>query len=104
MISFTEKAIEMMKEATQEGGMIRVAVKGGGCSGFIYDVKVENNPQESDIIIDFEEDDLKICIDPQSSFMLEDTIVNYETSLASSGFKFVNPKASQSCGCGKSFG
>jgi iron-sulfur cluster assembly protein len=84
--------------------MIRVAVKGGGCSGFIYDVKVENNPQESDIIIDFEEDDLKICIDPQSSFMLEDTIVNYETSLASSGFKFVNPKASQSCGCGKSFG
>jgi iron-sulfur cluster assembly protein len=104
MISFTEKAIEVMKEATQEGGMIRVAVKGGGCSGFIYDVKVENNPQESDIIIDFEEDDLKICIDPQSSFMLEDTIVNYETTLASSGFKFVNPKASQSCGCGKSFG
>ena len=103
MISFTEKAIEVMKEAVGNA-MIRVAVKGGGCSGFMYEVKVEENVQEDDIIIDFEEDNLKICIDPQSSFILDETIVDYESTLAQSGFKFVNPKASQSCGCGQSFG
>ena len=104
MISFTENAIEVMKNAVKDGGMIRVSVKGGGCSGFIYDVQTDKNPQKDDIIIDFEEHGLKICIDPQSSFMLEDTIVDYESSLVKSGFKFVNPKASRSCGCGQSFG
>ncbi len=104
MISFTEKALEVMREAAQEGGIIRVAVKGGGCSGFLYQVKVEDNPQENDSIIEFEEGDLKVCIDPQSAFMLDETVVDYETSLAQSGFKFVNPKAERSCGCGQSFG
>ena len=104
MIAFTEKALEVMQQATKDGGMIRIAVKGGGCSGFLYEVKVEENPQENDSIIEFDDEDLKVCIDPQSSFMLDETIVDYETSLSQSGFKFVNPKAQRSCGCGQSFG
>ena len=104
MISFTEKAVEVLKEAAKSPDMIRIAVKGGGCSGFIYDVKVESNPQQDDLIIEFEEDDLKICIDPQSSFMLEQTTVDYESTLTQSGFKFHNEQATKTCGCGQSFG
>ena len=68
------------------------------------DVQKSIMDQEKDSIIDFEDYSVQICIDPQSSFMLDETIVDYETSLAQSGFKFVNPKAQRSCGCGQSFG
>ena len=104
MISFTEKAIEVMKDAVSDDQMIRVSVRGGGCSGFMYGVEVEDTPKEDDLVIEFDEDDLKICIDPKSSFMLDSTIVDYESTLASSGFKFVNENATKTCGCGQSFG
>tara|TARA_R100000808_G_C2154617_1_gene165734 strand:+ start:8283 stop:8597 length:315 start_codon:yes stop_codon:yes gene_type:complete len=103
MIAFTEKAIEILKDAVKSPDMIRVSVKGGGCSGFMYDVAIESQPRENDTIIDFEEDDLKICIDPKSAFMLDETTVDYESTLAQSGFKFYNKQASKTCGCGQSF-
>ena len=54
-------------------------------------------------MIEFDEDNLKICLDPQSSFILSETTVDYEISLVQSGFKFINKSATKSCGCGKSF-
>ena len=105
MISFTEKALEVMADAvTDDSQMIRVSVRGGGCSGFMYGVEVEENPREDDLVIEFEGVDVKICMDPKSSFMLDKTIVDYESTLASSGFKFVNENATKTCGCGQSFG
>ena len=103
MIQFTEKAIDILKSSVTSPEMVRISVKGGGCSGFLYDVKIEPEPRADDTVIEFDEDNLKICIDPQSSFMLSETTVDYEISLVQSGFKFINKSATKSCGCGKSF-
>ena len=101
MIEFTENALNALKNSTEESDYVRIAVKGGGCSGFMYDVKIESEPSQGDEVFDF--DGIKICLDRQSSFMLSDTIVDYETTLAQSGFKFLNAQATRSCGCGQSF-
>ena len=101
MVSFTDNALKMLKEAVDPPDLIRLAVIGGGCSGFMYDMEVEEHASENDIILEFE--NLKVCMDLQSSFMLSETTVDYESSLAHSGFKFLNNQATKSCGCGKSF-
>lgn len=103
MIKFTEKAIDILASSVETNDIIRISVKGGGCSGFLYDIKIESEPQENDTVIEFDEDNLKICIDPQSNFMLSETTVDYETGLVQSGFKFINKSATKSCGCGQSF-
>jgi len=103
MIQFTEKAVEILAGSVDSDDLIRISVKGGGCSGFLYDIQVEPTPRSDDIVIEFDEDNLKICLDPQSNFMLSETTVDYETSLVQSGFKFINKSATKSCGCGKSF-
>ena len=103
MIQFTEKAIDILKSSVTSHEKVRISVKGGGCSGFLYDVKIEPEPRADDTVIEFDEENLKICIDPQSSFMLSETTVDYEISLVQSGFKFTNKSATKSCGCGKSF-
>ena len=103
MIQFTEKAIEILAGSVDSPDLIRISVKGGGCSGFLYDIKIEPEPRADDLIIEFDEDNLKVCLDPQSNFMLSETTVDYEVSLVQSGFKFVNKSATKSCGCGQSF-
>ena len=101
MITFTEKAIDILKKSTQPEGYIRIGVAGGGCAGFSYVVEVASNSSQSDRILEF--DELKVCIDPKSFFILSKTTVDYEETLAQSGFKFINEQATKSCGCGKSF-
>ena len=101
MVSFTENALKILKESVDTPDLLRISVVGGGCSGLMYDMEVEDEPADNDIILELSE--LKICMDPQSSFMLTDTTVDYESTLAQSGFKFVNEQATKSCGCGKSF-
>ena len=101
MVSFTDNALKILKESVDTPDLLRISVVGGGCSGFMYDMEVEEQPTDNDIILEFSE--LKICMDPQSSFMLTDTTVDYESTLAQSGFKFINNQATRSCGCGKSF-
>ena len=103
MIQFTEKAVEVLSNSVDSPDLIRILVKGGGCSGFLYDIQVETEPRSDDMAIEFDEDDLKICLDPQSNFILSETTVDYEVSLVQSGFKFINKAATKSCGCGKSF-
>ena len=101
MITFTDSAIKHLSGAIDSDDMIRIGIIGGGCSGFTYDMEVVSEPSKDDIILEF--DNLKICMNPQSSFMLSETTVDYETSLTQSGFKFINNQATKSCGCGKSF-
>ena len=101
MVSFTDNALKILKESVDTSDLLRISVVGGGCSGFMYDMEVEGQLADNDIILEFNE--LKICMDPQSSFMLTDTTVDYESALTQSGFKFVNKQATKSCGCGKSF-
>ncbi len=85
---------------TSERG-IRLAVKDGGCNGYEYDIKVANAPNPNDEVV--ETGNLKVFVDPQSAPLLEGIVVDYVDGLLESGFKFTNPNATDTCGCGKSF-
>ena len=101
MITFTEKALDILKGSVESPSYLRIGVAGGGCAGFSYVMEVESESSQKDRILEF--DDLKVCIDPKSYFMLSETTIDYEVTLAQSGFKFINEQATKSCGCGKSF-
>ena len=105
-ISLTETAVEMVKVTREQEGMddtfgLRVAVRGGGCSGFEYALDFEKEPRENDTILEYE--GLEVYIDSVSSRYLEGTEIDYVKGIMGAGFKFNNPKAVGTCGCGSSF-
>jgi iron-sulfur cluster assembly accessory protein len=104
-IVLTPKAVEMVKNAMEQEGLkehgIRVGVVGGGCSGFQYSMDFEKAPTEGDMA--FEQDGIKVFIDPMSSMYLQGVTIDYIQGLQGAGFKFNNPNAKQTCGCGQSF-
>ncbi len=83
-----------------EGKGLRLAVKGGGCSGLSYDMKFDAK-KPGDQEYNFE--GLHVYIDPKSSLYLAGTTFDYMDTLKDKGFKFKNPNASKTCGCGESF-
>ena len=101
MINFTEAAVNHLKGVLEEGDLIRVAVKGGGCSGMSYSLSIEDEADEEDLLIEYGE--VKVYVDPSSSFILNDTTVDYVKTLQQQGFSFNNPNANTTCGCGSSF-
>ncbi len=105
-VVLTPKAIEMVKLTRDQEGMdaswgLRVAVMGGGCSGFQYALDFEQEARETDAV--FEVDGLKVFVDPVSARYLEGVTVDYVFGMNGAGFKFHNPRAVGSCGCGSSF-
>ena len=86
-------------ESEVEG--LRVSVSGGGCSGLQYGMALEPAPRGDDTVL--EVGGFKVFIDPQSAPMLEGVTVDFLDSMEGSGFKFENPNATKSCGCGNSF-
>jgi iron-sulfur cluster assembly protein len=105
-LTLTDKAVRMVKLTREEekidaGSGLRVAVRGGGCSGFEYALDFELEARETDIVLEF--DDLKVYVDPISARYLEGTEIDYILGTTGAGFKFNNPKASGTCGCGSSF-
>jgi iron-sulfur cluster assembly protein len=104
MITLTTDAIAKVKsilaERNEESGL-RIAVVGGGCSGFQYQMTLDKEPQVDDQVIDME--GLKVFVDTKSLLYLNGTKVDYVDGLSGSGFKFDNPNAKTSCGCGESF-
>jgi len=105
-LSFTTEAIQAAKDAIasedlKSGESLRVMVRGGGCAGFSY-VLDFSGPKENDFIMNFE--GLVVYLDPMSAMHLEGTQIDYVTSLMGMGFKFINPNAKKTCGCGSSFG
>ena len=85
---------------TPEAGL-RIAVKGGGCSGLAYSLEWAEKPRERDKIA--ERDGVRVFIDPKSYLYLMGSSLDFEETLMSSGFKLVNPNVKSSCGCGESF-
>jgi iron-sulfur cluster assembly protein len=83
------------------GRGIRLAVKDGGCNGYEYDIKVADAPTVEDEVV--ESGNLRVFIDPKSAPLLDGIVVDYIDGLMESGFKFINPNATDTCGCGKSF-
>jgi len=104
-LHFTDKAVEQVRVAMEREGIVghglRVAVAGGGCSGFQYHLAFEEGPTEEDIV--FEWDGVRIFVDPASEPYLKGVTIDYVSSLHGGGFKFLNPNASRTCGCGSSF-
>ena len=85
---------------TPEAGL-RIAVKGGGCSGLAYSMEWAEKPRERDKI--FERDGVRVFVDPKSYLYLIGTELVYEEGLMASGFKLQNPNVKAACGCGESF-
>jgi iron-sulfur cluster assembly protein len=81
---------------------LRLGVRGGGCSGFNYSLGFTDDP-ESDVDQVFYSHGIKILCDPKSFLYLNGVTIDYEQSLMARGFKFINPNATGSCGCGESF-
>ena len=106
MIALTPVAIEKVKEILDQQNPkptgLRVAVVGGGCSGFSYHMAFENQINESmDNVYEF--DGLKVLVDQMSEMYLDGISIDYLESIEGSGFKFNNPNVKSTCGCGSSF-
>jgi len=103
MLTITTAAFNELKKCKSEDEVLRIKVVAGGCSGFKYDMAIENKSSitEEDTILEFGE--ISVAIDNKSVVHLEDVTVDWVETLANRGFKFSNPKSTKSCGCGKSF-
>ncbi len=105
MISLTPTASTKVKEImgmqTPVPTALRVAVVGGGCSGFQYHMAFENQTNDTDEVVDF--NGLKVAVDQMSSMYLEGVEIDYIETIEGAGFKFNNPNVKSTCGCGSSF-
>lgn len=106
MISVTEMAKDKILAIRQKEGHlpdsnIRVSVKGGGCSGLMYDLSFDSEKMLSDEV--FEDKGIKILVDKKSMLYLLGMTLDFSDGLNGKGFQFVNPNASRTCGCGESF-
>ena len=105
-ISFTEKGAEKVTEflAGQNADVsvagLRVGVKGGGCSGFQYQLAFDEQ-RDGDVV--FEDHGLKLLVDAQSLSYVDGSQIDYVESLQGAGFQVVNPNVVAACGCGSSF-
>jgi len=105
-VTLTAKAADMVKITRDQEGIdpshgLRIAVRGGGCSGFEYALDFEQEPRENDWV--YEQGGLTIFVDAVSARYLEGTSIDYVLGSTGAGFKFNNPKAVGTCGCGSSF-
>jgi iron-sulfur cluster assembly protein len=105
-VKISEKAAEKIKYFAEKEGMknnvgLRVAVKGGGCSGLTYDLAITDQEKESDKIV--EQYGVKVMVDKKSYIYLVGTELDFSDGLNGKGFVFENPNAKKACGCGTSF-
>jgi iron-sulfur cluster assembly accessory protein len=105
-VLLTSKAADMVRITMQQEGIdksqgLRVAVRGGGCSGFEYALDFESETRENDYV--YEQHGLTLFVDAISARYLEGTTVDYVLGSSGAGFKFNNPRATGTCGCGSSF-
>ena len=105
MITLTEDAVKEVQRLIEAQNLseanLRLGVKGGGCSGLSYTLNFDTEKKEEDQL--FEIHGVKVIVDPKSLIFLEGTTLDFVSGLEGTGFKFVNPNASKSCGCGSSF-
>jgi iron-sulfur cluster assembly protein len=105
VITLTEAALKEVKRLMNvqgiETGGLRLGVKGGGCSGLSYTINFDDKIGQYDQIYDF--DGVKVIVDAKSAIYLQGTQLDFQKDLLGGNFKFVNPNASKTCGCGESF-
>ena len=91
----------LQEEGRPEGSFLRVGVKGGGCSGLMYELDFGHELGDGDQV--FEDEGVKIVVDRKSFLYLVGTELRYSGGLNGNGFEFYNPNANRTCGCGESF-
>lgn len=106
VVSLTPRAVVAVRETRSKEGLpdthaLRLSVVGGGCSGFSYQLTFDEHVQPEDMILEY--DGVRVVVDPTSAQYLAGTEVDFVSSLHGGGFKFSNPKANHTCGCGSSF-
>jgi iron-sulfur cluster assembly protein len=106
MINVTDKAKTQLgvlrtTEGHSDEHNVRVAVKGGGCSGLMYDLTFDKQITDADDV--FEDNGVKIIVDKKSLLYLLGTTLEFSDGLNGKGFQFINPNATRTCGCGESF-
>src|SRR5256885_17064483 len=103
-VRLTARAAKRISEILREdssAGMLRVAVTGGGCSGFQYDFCLEDSRTPDDLLI--ERDGARVLIDPVSLDFLKGAEIDFVEEMIGAAFRVNNPNATSSCGCGTSF-
>ena len=104
MIDLTDSAVDKIKEVLKdtENTGVRAAIQGGGCSGFTYKLTMEKEPDPDDKVIEIK--GVKLFVDKKSYLFLIGTTIDFVSEMMQMGFKFINPNAKRTCGCGESFG
>ena len=104
-LKLTETAIEQIKRLlardNRDGHGLRVGVTDGGCSGHSYKLDFDKEQKPGDTVL--ESSGVKVYVDQQSAPFLQGMMIDFETGLYGGGFKFCNPNATATCGCGTSF-
>jgi iron-sulfur cluster assembly protein len=104
-VTITETALVQVKrllaKESTPGAFLRLGVKGGGCSGLEYVMKIDREVKAIDLMIEVQ--GVKIVCDAKSATYLQDSVFDYSGNLIGGGFKFENPNAVRTCGCGTSF-
>jgi iron-sulfur cluster assembly protein len=105
IISLTDAALKEVKrlinvQGIEEGGL-RLGVKGGGCSGLSYTINFDDKIGQHDQV--YEISGVKVIVDAKSAIYLQGTQLDYQKDMMGGNFKFLNPNANKTCGCGESF-
>ena len=105
VITLSDAALKEVKrlinvQGLEEGGL-RLGVKGGGCSGLSYTINFDDKIGQYDQVYEF--DGVKGIVDAKSAISLQGTQLDFQKDLMGGNFKFVNPNANKTCGCGESF-
>jgi len=104
-VTLTEKAIQQVKTLLVrdhlDGHGLRITIADGGCSGYSYQLSFEKEEKVGDAVLEF--DNLSVYVDSKSAPYLKGTVVDFVSGLYGGGFKFSNPNATGTCGCGTSF-
>jgi len=104
-LTLTEKAIQQVKSLLVrdhlEGHGLRITITDAGCSGYSYHLSFAKEEKAGDTVIEF--DNLSVYVDSKSALYLKGTVIDFVSGLYGGGFKFSNPNATGTCGCGTSF-
>ena len=107
MSTLTDIATEKVRELIEAEGEIdlalRVAVRPGGCSGYIYEMFFDSETEADDMSQFLVDGDVRVVSDPMSAQLLEGATLDFKDGLMGSGFAIDNPNAQRTCGCGSSF-
>ena len=105
MITLTDgaavKVKDLIAQEGEDGLMLRVAVRPGGCSGYSYEMFFDSDIAADDIATDFS--GVRVVVDAASADLLNGAVLDFKDGLQGAGFAIENPNAERSCGCGKSF-